>query len=298
MTGARQRSRRWRGHDPLSMRRYSRPLLAVVVAALAVVAIPGAPATAASRDGWVRLAHMSPDTAAVNITLSSLSGDVTLFRLQNVGYGAVSKYMRLPQGTYALAMVPAGENDPDATPVVSGSVEISAGKAETLAAIGKNADLKTTVFTDDLDEVAGGDSRVRIVQAYVTHDAVDAKAGSRSIADGAGFGDVSKYATVPAGSNSIELSAGSDTKTVSQDFPAGSSHTLFVIDDAKGDLTVSPALDSAAATETPVGSLAAGGGGLADQDSQLALLLATLAAVGGAATLGVMARRRRGVDAS
>jgi hypothetical protein len=279
------------------MSRYRRPLLAVAVAALALAALPTAPATAASRDGWVRLAHMSPDTSAVNVTLSSLSGDVTLFRLQNVGYGAVSKYMRLPQGTYALAMVPAGKGA-DATPVVSGSVQVKAGKAETLAAIGKNADLKTTVFTDDLDQVAGGDARVRIVQASVNHDSVDVSAGSTTVADGAGFGDVSKYATVSAGTSPIELKAGSDTNTVDQDLSAGSSHTLFVIDDSKGDLTVAGALDSAAATETPVGSLAAGGGGLADDDSRLALLLAGAAALGGAATLGVMARRRTGVGAS
>jgi hypothetical protein len=278
--------------------RIRRPLFAVLAAALVAMALPIAPASAASRDGWVRLAHMSPDTAAVNITLSSLSGDVTLFRLQNVGYGAVSKYMRLPAGTYALAMVPAGQNDPNATPVVSGSVQIRAGEAETLAAIGRNDDLKTTVFPDDLDEVSGGDARVRIVQASVTHRTVDAKAGSTTVASGAAFGDVSKYATVPAGSTSVDLTAGSDTKTVSQRFAAGSAHTLFVIDDSNGDLTVSPALDSAAATETPVGSLAAGGGGLAEEDSQLALLLAAAAAVGGLGVLGAMARRRSGVRQS
>lgn len=275
-----------------SMMRFRRPLLAALAVALVAVALPAAPATAASRDGWVRLAHMSPDTAAVNITLSSLSGDVTLFRLQNVGYGAVSKYMRLPQGTYALAMVPAGENDPNATPVVSGSVQITAGKAETLAAIGKNDDLKTTVFTDDLDAVNGGDARVRIVQASVTHSTVDAKAGSTTVASSAAFGDVSKYATVSAGTTSIDLTAGSDTQTISQKLAAGSSHTLFVIDDSKGNLTVSPALDSAAATETPVGSLAAGGGGLADGTSEFALVLAVIAGLGGVATFGAMARRR------
>jgi hypothetical protein len=276
------------------MSRHRRPLFAALAVALLAMALPAAPASAASRDGWVRLAHMSPDTAAVNITLSSLSGDVTLFRLQNVGYGAVSKYMRLPQGTYALAMVPAGQNDANATPVVSGSVKISAGKAETLAAIGKNADLKTTVFADDLAAVSGGDARVRVVQASVTHATVDATAGSTTITSGAAFGDVSKYATVPAGSTSIDLKAGSATKTVSQTFAAGSAHTLFVIDDSKGGLTVSPALDSAAATETPVGSLAAGGGGLAEGDSQLALLLAAVAAAGGGVALGAMARRRSG----
>lgn len=274
------------------MIRFRRPLLAALAVALVAVALPAAPATAVSRDGWVRLAHMSPDTAAVNITLSSLSGDVTLFRLQNVGYGAVSKYMKLPQGTYALAMVPAGQNDPNATPVVSGSVQITAGRAETLAAIGKNDALKTTVFSDDLAAVHGDDARVRIVQASVNHSSVDATAGSTTVASAAGFGDVSKYATVKAGSTAIDLKAGSDSKTVTQQFAAGSSHTLFVIDDAKGDLTVSPALDSAAATETPVGSLAAGGGGLADGDTTLALLLAAIAAAGGVAAFGAMSRRR------
>lgn len=277
------------------MKTIRRPLLAALAVALIAMAVPAAPAAAATRDGWVRLAHLSPDTAAVNITLSSLSGDVTLFRLQNVGYGAVSKYMRLPQGTYALAMVPAGQNDSNATPVVSGSVEIAAGTAETVAAIGKNDDLTTKVFTDDLDKVSGGDARVRIVQASVTHSSVDATAGSTTVATGAAFGDASKYATVPAGSTSIALTAGSDVETVSQRFAAGSAHTLFVIDDSKGNLTISPALDSAAATETPVGSLAAGGGGLAGGDSQLAMVLAIGAALGGFGLLGTMTRRRSGV---
>lgn len=280
------------------MSRLRRPLFAVLAAALIAAAVPAAPAAAATRDGWVRLAHMSPDTAAVNITLSSLSGDVTLFRLQNVGYGAVSKYMRLPQGTYALAMVPAGSDDPDATPVVSGSVDITAGEAETLAAIGKNDDLKTTVFTDDLAEVSGGEARVRIVQASVTHPSVAATAGDTTIASDAAFGDVSEYATVPAGSASIALKADADSETVTQTLAAGSSNTLFVIDDADGGLTVSPALDSAAATETPVGALAAGGGALARDDSQLALLLAGVAAAGGLLAFGAMVRRPRGVRQS
>ncbi|MBW4040684.1 MAG: DUF4397 domain-containing protein [Acidobacteria bacterium] len=280
------------------MKRIARPLLAALAVALVALALPAAPASAASRDGWLRLAHMSPDTSAVNITLSSLSGDVTLFRMQNVGYGAVSEYMKLPQGTYAIAMVPAGTNDPNATPVVSGSVQVKAGVAETLAAIGKNAALKTTVFTDDLASVPGGDARVRIVQASVTHPTVDVTAGSTTVATGAPFGDVSKYVTVKAGSTSIDLKAGSKDRTVTQQFSAGSSHTLFVIDDAKGDLTISPALDSAAATQVPVGSLAAGGGGLADGTSNVALLLAAIAAAGGFGAMGMMARRRGEVRAS
>lgn len=273
-----------------------RSVLAAAALAAALAAAPAAPAlaaasdgtapmvAAAARDGYVRLAHMSPDTAAVNITLSSLSGDVTLFRLKNVGYGAVSKYMRLPEGTYALAMVPAGSTDPHATPVISGSIDIKPGKAETVAAVGLNKDLKTTSFTDDLSDASTGKAQVRIVQASVMHHSVDVTAGSTAVATSAGFGDVTRYTSVPAGSTSLRLAAGSATASVDQDLTAGSANTLFVIDDQNGDLTVAPAVDSAAATETPVGSLAAGGGGLAADDAGLAGGLAA-----GVAILGVVA---------
>lgn len=280
------------------MNRFRRTLLAVVAASLLLAAVPSVPASAASRDGWVRVAHMSPDTVAVNVTLSSLSGNTTLFRLTNVAYGAISNYMRLPAGTYALAMVPAGKNDANATPVVSGSVTITAGKAETVAAIGKNDDLKTAVFSDDLSEVMNNDARVRILAASVMHSSVTVKAGSKTLASDVAFGDVSRYADVTAGTSQMQITAGSATATVDQRFAAGSSHTLFVIDNAKGGLTVAPAVDSAAATVVPVGSLAAGGGGLASSDTEIALLLAAIAAAGGLLTTGLMVRRRSGVSVS
>lgn len=270
-------------------RRSAFALAALALAALVVA--PAAPVAAAGRDGYVRLAHMSPDTAAVNVTLSSLSGDVTLFRLKNVGYGAVSKYMRLPQGTYALAMVPAGAGA-NATPVISGSIDITAGKAQTVAAVGLNKDLATKAFTDDLGSAGSDRTRVRIVQASVTHDSVDVSAGSTSVAENATFGDVTKYASVPAGSTTLKLADGSDTASVDQDLPAGSANTLFVIDDKNGDLTVAQALDSASSTETPVGSLAAGGGGLAMDETGLAGLLAAAAGAAGLAATAVLLRRR------
>ena len=277
------------------MNRPPRRALLAAAAAIALAIAPAASATAASRDGWVRLAHLSPDTAAVNVTLSSLSGDVVLFRLNDVAYGAVSKYMRLPAGTYALAMVPAGSTDPDAKPVVSGSVEVTAGEADTVAAIGLNKDLQTKAIEDDLAAAGGDRAKVRVVQASVTHDSVDVEAGSTSVASGATFGEVGKYTAVPAGSTKLTLSSGSDTADVTEDFAAGSAHTLFVIDDAKGGLTVSPALDSSSSTETPVGSLAAGGGGLAEGDAGTAALLAGGAAAAALVVGGVMVRRRSAV---
>jgi hypothetical protein len=265
---------------------------ASALAALALVLLPGVPASAAAGDGWVRLAHLSPDTKAVNITLSSLSGDVTLFKLKNVGYGAVSNYVRLPQGTYALAMVPASNTDPNATPIVSGSVQVSAGKAETVAALGLNKDLKTKVISDDLNQSTGGDAAVRVVQASVKHDTVSVSAGSKDVASDVSFGDVSSYAKIPAGSTTLALKAGSVSDTAAQTFPAGTIHTVFVLDKADGGLTVAAALDSSATAATPIGSVDTGGGALAGGDGVPAGALAGAAAAGGLA-IAVLALRRR-----
>lgn len=280
------------------LQRSIRPAAGALLTVLLLVLAPLAPASAASRDGWVRLAHMSPDTAAVDVTLSSLSGDVVLFRLKDVAYGAVSKYMRLPQGTYALAMRPAGSTDPKATPVVSGSVQVTAGKAATVAAMGLNKDLKTKAFTDDLAQPAGDTATVRIVQASVRRRTVSVDAGSTPLAERAAFGEVGSYVDVPAGSMALKLTSGSTTATMKEALTAGSANTLFVIDDAAGGLTVSAALDSSAATVSPVGAVAAGGGGLAAQVQGLGAPLAGVAALAALVLAVAMVRSRgRGVRA-
>jgi hypothetical protein len=265
---------------------------ASALAVLALVLLPALPAAAASNDGWVRLAHLSPDTKAVNITLSSLSGDVTLFKLKNVGYGAVSNYMRLPQGTYALAMVPSSNTDPNATPIVSGSVQVTSGKAETVAALGMNKNLKTKVISDDLNQSTGKGAAVRVVQASVKHDTVSVSAGSKDVASDVAFGDVSSYAKIPAGSATLSLKAGDVSDTADQTFAAGTIHTVFVLDKADGGLTVASALDSSASAATPIGSIDTGGGALAGGNGAPAAALAGAAAAGGVAFAVVALRRR------
>src|SRR5690242_2638620 len=76
---------------PLTVRRAG--VLAALLVGLAVVALPGTPAAAAGPVGYVRLAHLSPDTPEVNVYLSkdndaSFSPQV----IKGVGYGVVSKY--------------------------------------------------------------------------------------------------------------------------------------------------------------------------------------------------------------
>ncbi|HLJ98838.1 MAG TPA: hypothetical protein VKU39_02900, partial [Streptosporangiaceae bacterium] len=42
--------------------------------------------------GWIRLAHLSPNTPAVDVYLYSFGDSSAFFVLKHVGYGAVSPY--------------------------------------------------------------------------------------------------------------------------------------------------------------------------------------------------------------
>ena len=69
------------------------------LAVLAAVILSASPAAAAGA-GYVRLAHLSPDTPAVDVYLKSETGAVKEQRFPGVAYGAMSQYLRLLTGAY------------------------------------------------------------------------------------------------------------------------------------------------------------------------------------------------------
>ena len=279
------------------MYRLPRPLLriaAFAAAATAVAVVPALPASAAGEVGYIRVAHLSPDTAKADISLNALSGGSKLYSLTGVAYGGVSKYMSLPTGTYALAMAPTEQGTN--TPIVNADVEVKAGTAETIAAIGPNASIRITTIADDLTAPTGNKSRVRIVQASTTQNSVSVTAADGTkLATNAAFASVGNYTELPSGSTKLTLAAGGTDATANVDLTAGTAQTLFVVDDSKGALTVVPVTDSAAVTETPVGGVATGGGALAAQ-TEAGLQLAGAGIGAGvlvAAALVVVAIRNR-----
>lgn len=277
------------------MPRRSLPMtLALALALVPAAAATAAPAMAADQPGYIRVAHLSPDTAAADISLSALSGGTTLYELTDVPYGGVSKYMTLEPGTYALAMAPSvsGTN----TPVVNADVEVTAGKAVTIAAVGPNASINIKTIEDDLTAPAAGTSRARVVQASTTQNSVTVKtAAGVQLASNAAFGDVGSYADVAPGPSTLTLSSPAGDTSADVDFADGSAQSLFVVDDSSGGLTVVTVLDSSSVTETPVGGISTGGGALAfaeratEQNIAGGALLAVLAI---ALTLAAVRARR------
>src|SRR2546423_4419653 len=160
--------------------------------------VDSAPATAAAV-GYVRLAHLSPDTPSVDVYLRSLSGAIEPKVFPGVGYGVVSAYLPVPTGTYAVAMRTAGAAA-SSPPVLSTVVTVAAGRAYTVAGVGRFADLGLRVLTDDLRLPTDGQAKVRVVQASVRAPVLDvAVAGGAGIASGVPFATTTDYQEVAPG---------------------------------------------------------------------------------------------------
>src|SRR5437764_1117113 len=206
---------------PMSRRLLGR-LLAVLSVPLAVCAISVTPAHAADQVGYVRLAHLSPDTPDVDVYLSAVGGGSPQV-FKGVGYGVVSKYLSVAPGTYAVSMRVAGAPATD-PPVLTTNVTVEIGKAYLVAGVGKHADLGLKVINDDLSPPSSGRAKVRVIQASVRAPVLNLSiAGGGSIADNVAFATTTDYLQVPPGRWTLRASGanGGPTGTLPVHLDAG-----------------------------------------------------------------------------
>jgi hypothetical protein len=219
---------------------------------------------ASPTDGWMRVAHLSPDTKSVDVTLTSVKGGQTVVELDNIAYGTVSQYIHVPAGFYNVAMTP-WTSGPHAAALISASVDIVKGKTITVAAYGKYKDLKTRIFQDDLVSPKSDDARIRLIQASTVTKSVSVTTSAGVVvADDARAGQATSYASVPAGTWTLDLSAPHLTESSAVTLKKGTVNTLFVLDNAKGGITVKSVLDSASVGKDPIGGINTGGGWAAE----------------------------------
>jgi hypothetical protein len=230
-----------------------------------VVAMAAAPAQAAGPVGYVRLAHLSPDTPKVDVYLSKVSDasfEPQVF--QHVGYGVMTSYLALPVGTYAVAMRTEGA-PADSAPVLTTQVTVADGGAYTVAGVGKFAALGLKVLADDLTRPANGMAKVRVIQASVKAPMLDVElTDGTPVAKGAAFATTTEYQVVKPGSWTLNLkpSGSSSATTLSADLVAGSVYSLLVLDGANG-LALQLRADARGGASAPDGGIDAGGGGSA-----------------------------------
>jgi hypothetical protein len=267
-------------------------ILAVTALAAAVAGLPTATASAA-QGGLLRLAHLSPDTPAVDVYVDSVADPAAGQVFPGVDYGTVSAYQDVPPGTYAISMRAAGA-DPDSPPVLSTTVQVTADSARTVAGVGPFADLGLEVLQDDLTPPPAGSSRLRVIAAAAAADTLDVTVpGGPALATDLAFADTTGYVDVPAGATSITVTPddGQPTQLPVQ-VAAGSVYSVLVLDAPGGGLTVQTALDAASPGVVPVGGVEAGAGGTAAPEG--APLPVVAVAVGGSLAVGagLLARAR------
>ncbi|GAA0457223.1 hypothetical protein Ade02nite_06250 [Paractinoplanes deccanensis] len=271
--------------------------LARLVAAVAVLAVPAfaaTPAKAAPTSGYVRLAHLSPDTPAVDVYLKSDANAVPPQTFRAVAYGDMSRYLRLPTGTYQVAMRKAGAPATD-QPVITTEVGVTDGGAYTVAGVGRFADLGLRIIQDDLQLPDAGKSKVRIIQASVKAPVLDvAGKNGTKIADGVEFATTTSYREVNPGSWSVRVvpTGGGRTSELPCTLGAGSVYSLVVLDDQNGGLKPQLHVDAERQGTVPLGGVATGEGGTAPRSALPGALLAAGCAALTAGLLTAVLRRR------
>ncbi|GAA3230898.1 DUF4397 domain-containing protein [Pseudonocardia petroleophila] len=257
-------------------------LVALLVAALSALAVQPA---AAATGTYLRLAHLSPDTPPVDVVVTSFSGATS--ELDGVAYGDVSSYKRIEPGAYTVQMRPAGE--PDAVPIVTGTLEAEPGRAYTAAGLGPNAQLAVNVLVDDLTPPPAGQARVRVVQGAAEAGDVAIRWNGTPVLEAA-FGSATEYVTVPAGPGSFDVQrATGDPAAVDVELAAGGVYSVIVVQQ-DGELTGQLRTDALGPDVAPAGGIDTGLGGTAAPGVTPAVAVALLA---GAAAAGVAVSRRR-----
>jgi len=251
----------------MNFRRITRRLLMLLAASALLLGIPAAAtafaSSATSGTGWIRLAHLSPNTPAVDVYLYSFDDSKAMIVLHHVAYGTVSPYESAKAGDYSVAMRAAGASA-TSQPVLSTSVTIAAGHAYTVAGMGPESGLRLQVLDDDLT-TPPGQALVRVIQASLKQQEVKVTLGSAVLSGSLKFASVSAYRAVTPGAETVSVnpvSAGAGDANSRVTLAAGTVHTLVVLDGASG-LEIVSLEDASGSGKPPLGGVSTGFGGTA-----------------------------------
>jgi hypothetical protein len=276
------------------------PMVLGGFAAVIAAASPAASAAPlAAQDGWVRIAHLSPQAPAMDIYLYPFGDPAHPTVLRDVGYGDVSAYMALSPGEYTVAM--RGFDAPASShPALVSSFMVAPKTAYTVAALGPDPGLRVEVLKDQTT-TPRGKTLVRVVQASLKEDRVTVSYGATLLTTQLTFSSVTPYTAVSPGVRAVKVTASGEHTTVSLGLTADTVHTIVVLDGSSG-LKADALTDAVGTAAMPEGGVATGFGGTALPPPadlapwQLLVLAGSLLTVAGVAGLGWPRRQAKGLS--
>jgi Domain of unknown function (DUF4397) len=228
------------------------------------VSAPGAAPGVLSGTALLRVAHLSPDTAGVDVYLDGQRA------LGNVNYQTVSNYQAVPAGKHRLELRPAGAAA-STKPLLDTTRDLASQQAYTAAGVGENAHLRGQVFNDDLTSPAPGAAKLRVIHAAVNVAPVDIDlVGGPALGTSIPFASATAYAEVPAGRYTLRVRTHSDGRTVltvpNLDLGAGIVYSVAAIGGtAQKPLQALPLVDARGVEVLPAGAVHTGAGGTASR---------------------------------
>ena len=229
----------------------------------AASAAPVASAGAAhAQDGWVRIAHLSPEAPAMDMYLYPFGDPGDMIVLRDVSYGEVSAYQALSPGEYTVAM--RGFGAPESSkPALTTSFMVSSRAAYTVAALGPDPGLRVEVLRDQMTAPAGK-ALVRVFQASLSEPHVTVTYGTDVLARQLAFGAATPYAALSPGEQTVRFTASGKDAAMPVTLAANSIHTLVVLDGSSG-LEIDALTDAVGSAAMPKGGANTGLGGTAPQ---------------------------------
>jgi hypothetical protein len=233
---------------------------AVLVSATSPAASAAATSAAVTQDGWVRIAHLSPDAPAMDMYLYPFGNPRDLIVLRDVSYGDVSAYQTLSPGEYTVAM--RGFGAPSSSkPALTTSFMVSLRTAYTVAALGPDPGLRVEVLRDQMT-APEGKALVRVFQAALKQPQVTVSYGPDVLARQLAFGAATSYIAVSPGDQMVRFAATGADATMPVKLAADTIHTIVVLDDSSG-LKIDALTDAVGSQIMPRGGANTGFGGTA-----------------------------------
>jgi MYXO-CTERM domain-containing protein len=194
----------------------------------AMLAVTAVLAAAGSSYAGVRVAHLSPDTPAVNVRFGAAGGPLSTI-INNLTYtnlapaqGSTGAYLPVPTGSYDIRVDAPSLGAAGTGAISVNSLALNGSTNYTIAAVGTlgsllnntgpvTAPLQPQVYVDD-NTIAPGQARIRFIHASANTPAVDIvldQAGNNNPGNPVLFGNVARFAsggyiTVPAGTYKLD----------------------------------------------------------------------------------------------
>ncbi|MET1073277.1 MAG: DUF4397 domain-containing protein [Umezawaea sp.] len=221
-----------------------------------------APSANAATGTYLRLAHLAPGTAGVDVLLTPVAGGTSVLT-KGVDYGDVLDYRRIEAGDYTVEWRSLG-SDPETKPMASATVHATQGRAYTVAGLGTTDKLSLKVLDDDVTLPQAGKARMRMINAAPGSTSADLLRDGKLLIQQAVFAEPTLYALVDPGSSSLQVTPrGTNPVTLVADVEASGVYTVVVLE-LDGKVTAKIRADAKSSEVVPGGGQETGFGGMAD----------------------------------